>query len=164
MRKKYDEPLYSPDETCPDNEDDLKAAIWELLESQLFAVLSTHHAGQPYASLISFAATKDLKHIVFSTTRNSRKYSLLKNSPRVALLVDNRSQKPPLINYIQAVTITGKATILPEKSEWSPLLLDKHPYLREFIENPSTALIVVDVYRYFFVRRFQEVSQWIPPP
>lgn len=164
MRKKYDEPHYPPDEPCPDSEEDVTAGIRELLESELFAVLSTQHAGQPYASLISFAATRDLKQIVFSTTRETRKYSLLEKSPQVALLVDNRSQKPPLINYIQAVTITGQATILPEKGKWIPLILDKHPYLQEFIENPSTALIVVDVYRYFYVRRFQEVSQWIPHP
>lgn len=162
MRKKFDEPICPPDETCLDNEEDVEAWIQELLESELFAVLSTQHAGQPYASLISFAATRDLKRIIFSTTRETRKYSLLKKSPHVALLVDNRSQKPPLINHIQAVTITGKATILSEKTKFSTLLLEKHPYLREFIENPSTALIMVDVYRYFFVRRFQEVSEWIP--
>lgn len=164
MRKKYDEPICPPDEPCPDNEEDLEAGIRELLESELFAVLSTQHAGLPYASLISFAATSNLKQIIFSTTRETRKYSLLEKSPQVALLVDNRSQNPPLINYIQAVTITGKATILSQKGKWTTLLLEKHPYLREFIENPSTALIVVDVYRYFFVRRFQEVSEWIPHP
>jgi heme iron utilization protein len=163
VRKKYDEPMCPPDEPCPDERKNVKDAIQELMNSELFAVLSTQNEGQPYASLISFAASADLKRIVFATTRETRKYTLLEKSPQVALLVDDRSQNPPLINHIQAVTITGRATILPDKKTWGSLLLEKHPYLLEFIENPTTALIRVEVYRYFYVRRFQEVSQWIPP-
>jgi hypothetical protein len=79
-------------------------------------------------------------------------------------MVDNRSRKPAAINQISAVTITGKSSLAEDfqKQKWASLLLKKHPYLKSFIGGPSTALVVVEVYRYFLVRRFQEVSEWNP--
>jgi hypothetical protein len=48
---------------------------------------------QPYASLMAFAATDDLKRLLFATERNTRKYANLVSNPRAALLVDNRSNQ-----------------------------------------------------------------------
>jgi len=42
-----------------DNGQDLMATISELFRSQTLAVLATEGDGQPYASLMAFAATKD---------------------------------------------------------------------------------------------------------
>jgi len=78
--------------------------------------------------------------------------------------VDNRSHMPESLNRISALTVTGKARLLkPEDgTEWSEILIKKHPYQETFIKTPSTALVVVEVYRYFYVRRFQEVTEWSP--
>jgi len=161
-----DEPLF-PERSCTLQEDclEVEGEIRRLLDSEPFAVLATQGDGQPYASLISFAITPDLKHLVFSTSRETRKYQLLSNSPPVALLVDDRSQRAPAINQISAVTITGKSRLMDyPATKWAALLLDKHPYLKSFLEAPSTVLVVVDIYRYFLVQRFQEVSEWNPNP
>ena len=48
------------------------AIIRNLLESQKLAVLSTQNHGQPYCNLIAMAATDDLKHLLFATTRATR--------------------------------------------------------------------------------------------
>ncbi len=165
MRKKYDEPMCPDPSICDIDFKDVKQDINELLEKESFAVLATQGEGQPYASLMSFHSTPDLKKIVFSTARETRKFSLLKKSSKVALLVDNRSQIPPSLNRISAVTITGEARILPfgiESERWSDFLVEKHPYQKSFIKAPSTAIILVDVYRYLLVKRFQEVVEWIP--
>jgi hypothetical protein len=106
-----------------------------------------------------------LKNIVFSTPLNTRKYSLLSQSDKVALFVDDRSTVPPGVNKVSGVTITGKSKIInnsPEFSKWADLLVNKHSYLDSFVKSPSNALILVDVYRYFLVRRFQEVFEWNP--
>ena len=55
----------------------LKQALNRLLSTQKLAVLSTFGNEQPYASLIAFAAADDLKHIIFATTRATRKYANL---------------------------------------------------------------------------------------
>jgi hypothetical protein len=63
------------------------------------------------------------------------------------------------------LTITGKAEILlslEERNKWGELLAGKHPYLRDFLAASDTAIVVVEVYKYLYVRKFQEVSEWIP--
>ena len=42
------------------------------------------------------------------------------------------------------------------------MLTARHPYLKSFVESPSTALFRVDAVRFLHVTRFQEVRQWIP--
>jgi hypothetical protein len=36
--------------------------------------------------------------------------------------------------------------------------------MHDFVCAPSTALIRIDILRYFHVTRLQEVYQWVPPP
>ena len=166
--KKFDEPMCvdnSKDTFCQDEDIDIKGKISKLVFNQPFAVLSTQGHGQPYASIISFACSSDLKNIVFSTPFNTRKYGLLSESNKVALFIDNRSSVPPGLSKVSGVTITGKSKILnnsPEFEKWADLLIDKHPNLDLFAKSPSNALILVEVYRYFLVRRFQEVFEWNP--
>ena len=64
-----------------------------LLLSQHLAVLSTYYDGQPYSNLVAFAATNDLKHILFATSRNTRKYDNLCENKKVAMLIDSRKNE-----------------------------------------------------------------------
>ena len=143
----------------------LEEAIREMCEGESFAVLATQGNGQPYASLIGFATSADLTHLVFATPKQTRKYALLEKNNLVALLVDTRSSQPDHINELSALTITGKSEIISnpdEKNQWSALLSEKHPYLQDFLASQDTAIVVVEVSKYLYVRRFQEVSEWIP--
>ena len=54
----------------------------ELFGSQNLAALSTHNAGQPYASLVAFCAAADLRHIYFATPKTTRKYANLSADSR----------------------------------------------------------------------------------
>jgi len=168
MKKSIEEPMCRDkllDKTCKFDDKAIKNNIRKLLESESFAVLSTQGQGQPYASIIGFSSTPDLKKIVFATSKETRKFSLITESRKVALLVDNRSSVPPVINKISAVTITGMSHVLEDpidQEKCADLLVKKHPYLEEFVQAPPTAIILVDVYRYFYVRRFQEVFEWNP--
>ena len=66
---------------------------------------------------------------------------------------------------VGAVTITGKARPVepgPEFEQWARVLTARHPYLKLFVDAPSTALFRVDAVRFLHVTRFQEVRQWIP--
>ena len=162
----YDEPMYiNVKKGIEDEKQSIQDSIKELCDCQSFAVLATQGGGQPYTSLIGFVTSEDLKYVVFATPRETRKYSLLEGDNRVALMVDNRGQQPDSINQISALTITGNTRILTDAEEikkWSGLLTEKHPYLNSFVQSSSTAIVLVEVFRYFFVRRFQEVFEWIP--
>jgi nitroimidazol reductase NimA-like FMN-containing flavoprotein (pyridoxamine 5'-phosphate oxidase superfamily) len=147
------------------SEKTLEDEIRKLCERESFAVLATQGSGQPYASLIGFATSEGLTHLVFATPKQTRKYALLEKDNRVALLIDNRSSQPDSFNELSALTITGKGKILfvqEEKNKWGGLLTAKHPYLRDFLASSDTAIVVVEVDKYLYVRRFQEVSEWIP--
>lgn len=170
--KEYDEPMFiDVKRVNKGNIKNIKAlnktaiAIKELCDDQSFAVLSTQGTDQPYSNLISFAASDDLVNIVFATPIQTRKYNIIKHNRKVSLLIDNRSNQPDSINRISALTAIGNVKILKEEEEinkWSKLLLDKHYYLNSFINAKSTALVLIEISKYFYVRRFQEVVEWTP--
>ena len=130
-----------------------------LLANQGLAVLATQNAGQPHGSLVAFAASTDLRTLVFATGRATRKYAHIERDPRVALLIDNRTNSPADFENAEALTVLGDAAEADATSKAASLVLflDKHPYLKEFAASPSCALLRVQVREYNLVQRFQQV-------
>jgi hypothetical protein len=165
-----DEPALGPDfeadrARSPEEQARLEDRIRSLFQSQKYAVLATQGAGQPYASLVAFAAAEDLRTVGFATPITTRKYKLLMQCDHVALLIDSRSQGASNMMEIEAFTATGRSTRLeagPELDRWSKRLVSRHPQLDGFVRSPTSALFRVDILRYLHVSRFQEVIQWIP--
>jgi heme iron utilization protein len=127
--------------------------------------LCTQSDGQPYGSMVAFAFTEDLRHVVFGTPRATKKYEILTACRNVALVVNNMNRHPNDLMKVEALTATGRASeITPSEpaTRWASMLVQRHPYLEAFIFSPSTALFEVEIGRYFFVRSFQEVTQWEP--
>lgn len=139
--------------------------IRDLLRTQPLAVLATQSQGQPYANLMAFAATADLRQVVFATRRDTHKFANLLADPRVALLVDSRANRPEDFRDAAAVTILGRARELigRERQPHLELYLGKHPYLAEFVAQPGCTLLMVTVERFVLVTHFQEVHQLYPP-
>lgn len=139
----------------------LKAFLKDLFYSQRLAVLATQSKKQPYGSLVAFMATNDLKHLLFVTTRATRKYDNISSNPRVAMVFDNRSNQESDFHQAAAVTATGvvKEVVGPEKEVFQKLYLSKHPYLKDFVSSPTCALLKVEVETYFVVSRFQNVVE-----
>ncbi len=139
----------------------VKRDLKKLLHSQPLAVLATQNRGQPYASLIAFASCDDLESLYFATTRSTRKYANLSSDSRVAVLVDNRSNKASDFRWAMAATATGKAKEVNarKRKKALELYLDKHPHLREFVHSPTCALCEIRVQTFFVVTRFQSVVE-----
>lgn len=143
----------------------LKPILSELFEAQRFAVLATHENGQPYTSLMAFAATPDLKALIVATERNTRKYANLSADSRVSFLIDQRpASESALIEQAIAVTVLGRATEVPPEQRDGPqsLLLARHPYLGDFLADPSCALIETEVESYLLARLSGEIRVWEP--
>jgi putative heme iron utilization protein len=142
-----------------DNSEEIQGKLTELFSSQKLAVLSTQSQGQPYASLVSFVATEDLKYLLFATSRTTRKYANLAADSRAALLVDSRSNRDSDLHQAIAVTATGVVdeTQGAERDRFVRLYLAKHPYLDEFVNSPTNALLRLTVEGYVMVSRFQNV-------
>ena len=138
----------------------VRQEVKTLIFGQKLAVLSTDCRGQPYASLLAFAGTADLRHLVFATPRTTRKFANLSDNPKVALLINSGTNTDADIHRAAAVTATGTAEVLPAGGEGGllNLYLEKHPHLRDFALSPTTALVRVTVTRYTLVKRFQNVT------
>ncbi len=102
----------------------LKQTLADLLSTEKLAVLSSFGNGQPYASLVAFAAADNLKHIIFATTRSTRKYANLTSESQVALLIDNRSNEEKDFSYAVAATAMGMAEEVRESERKSLLNLN----------------------------------------
>jgi nitroimidazol reductase NimA-like FMN-containing flavoprotein (pyridoxamine 5'-phosphate oxidase superfamily) len=114
--------------------------------------------------VVAYAVNEALDTAVFATGRATRKYTLLSECDRVALVVDSRSSYPDELMKVAAITATGRARELsdPERGPWAERLIARHPQLKAFVTSPSTAVFKIDLVRYLYVTRFQEVHQWVP--
>jgi len=148
-------------ETLLSEESELEHLIRELFESQKLAVLATQNKGQPYANLIAFAASEDLKSLYFATARATRKYANIEADARVTVLIDNRSNQDSDFSQAAAVTATGTAqeVVASKRGEVLAIYLAKHPMLKDFVQSPSCALLQIKVATYYLVRRFQNVME-----
>ena len=143
---------------------ELGKMIRELFASQRLAVLATQGAAGPHTSLVAFAATDDLRHLVFATQRETRKFANLAADPRVALLVDDRSHRAADLVEAAAVSAAGRAheALGEERERLAGLLLRKHPALEPFVAQPDCALVAAAVEAYQIVTRFQSVVEFRP--
>ncbi len=139
----------------------LKEFLRDLFRAQRLAVLATQSGRQPYGNLVAFVATKDLKHLLFATTRATRKYANIKRNPRIAMVMDNRSNEETDFHRARAVTATGVVEEAEgrERVRFQKLYLSKHPYLKEFVSSPTCALLKMEVETYYIVKRFQQVME-----
>ena len=131
------------------------------MSSQRLGVLSTHYQGHPYSSLVAFSSSQDLREIYFATPKTTRKFRNLNQDNRVSMLIDNRSNETSDFHHATAVTVIGRARVIQgaEKTDVMDIYLIKHPYLTDFVNSESCALVVVEVDKYVLVRRFQEVFE-----
>jgi nitroimidazol reductase NimA-like FMN-containing flavoprotein (pyridoxamine 5'-phosphate oxidase superfamily) len=133
-----------------------------LLAGQRLAALATEQDGRPYANIVAYANTDDLRYVCFMTTRPTQKYRNLTSNEQVALLFDSRSNTDADFHQAVAVTALGQASDIsgtPDYQEMLDLFLAKHPYLMEFAGAPSTALLRVAVHKYVLVDHFQHVVE-----
>jgi len=118
-----------------------------LCQSQQVAVLSTQGEGQPYSNLVAFAESGDLRHLLFVTNRNTRKFSNITRDRKVAMLIDNRTNQPLDFENAVAVTIIGNAdeVVGEEKEHLAQVYTSKHPSLTDFVYQRDNALLKITI-------------------
>jgi len=139
----------------------LRKQLKELFDKQRIGVLSTQKKNRPYASLVAFAVTDDLKSFVFATPRTTRKYSNIMASSRAALLIDNRSNRMSDFRRAMAVTAVGNVRELRKsgKNRLIRLYKEKHSHLEDFIKSPTCAVLCLEAETLHVVDHFQHVVE-----
>jgi heme iron utilization protein len=141
--------------------DGFRQLLHEILGGQKLAVLSTHNAGQPYASLVAFALSDDLGSLYFVTPRTTRKFSNLQRDCRMALLISSSTNKETDFHEAMAVTVVGSAVEIqgPDKEAALSHYIAKHPYLEDFARSPTCAFVRIYAHTYILVKNFQHVME-----
>jgi uncharacterized pyridoxamine 5'-phosphate oxidase family protein len=133
----------------------------EVVGTQYFAVLNTLGQGLPHSNLVSFAATDDLRSLVFVTGRNTRKYRNIQDNHNISLLIDNRTNKPSDTAQAIAITVIGSAREeRNNKGLLQAIFLARHPQLNHFVAAPDSAIMLVRV-REYIVAAFDK-TQSVP--
>ncbi|MCG8617272.1 MAG: pyridoxamine 5'-phosphate oxidase family protein [Desulfobacterales bacterium] len=130
-----------------------------LFTDQKLAVLSTQKAGQPYANLVAFSFSEDLRYLYFLTPEDTRKYENLAACDRVALLIHSAANREEDFSDAMAVTALGKAETVKDKSAHLKNFLARHPRLAEFSEKLTTVMIRIEIESFVTVNRFQNVVE-----
>ena len=145
----------------PKDETSIREAVTRLFAEQRLTCLATSKSEKPHTSLVAFAATADLKTILFATTRSSRKYAYLKANERVSMLVDDRTNRITDFKEGTAITIIGRAKELDAhgKDMHLKLYLERHPCMEEFVESKDSSVFMVEVETYRVVTQFQQVDE-----
>jgi len=131
--------------------------------TQRHAVLATASNDRPHASLVAFALTPDCRGLLFATPKGTTKYRNMIKNNRVSLVIDNRENSKNDYLKAEAFTIFGMAREVLQKQTRSALakiLTRKHPALQEFIDAPTTALILVKIKRCLHIGTFQTITEW----
>lgn len=140
--------------------DKLKNKLTMVFNSQKLAVLATDQKHHPYTSLVAFAASKDLKHIVFATTKETTKFRNISKNCNVSMFIDNRSNKST--DFEKSIGITAQGSVREiRKNKTAKLIklyLSKHPELLDFIMMKDCAVLCMDVEKYHVVQKFQNVT------
>jgi hypothetical protein len=158
--------MSGPSESGLPDDLEVSARIGRLVRGQPYGVLCTQRDSEPYGSLVALAVTEDLAQFVFSTPTATRKYESLSRWNQVALVIDSRSESPAGLMGLEAVTALGRAHVVPPGADFARLaglLVGRHPQLAGFVEADTSALIRIEVARYVYVRRFEDVRHWVPP-
>ncbi len=135
--------------------------VASMLSGQNLGVLATTGKEYPYTSLIGFAATDDLKSMVFATLKQTRKYANITKHPKVSILINTGQNSALDFKDAASVTALGLASdVSPDHiTELKSIYLSKFPFLEDFIKDPACVLIKVDIQRYILVTKFQEVQE-----
>jgi len=141
--------------------DDIRRQITDLCSSQKLAVLCTHRKSQPYASLVAFVTSDDLRYLYFITPKTTRKFTNLEANPQVSVMVNSSQNQDTDFHRAMAVTIIGSAAEIFGREREGPIkrYLEMHPYLEDFAKSPTCALVQVKVKSFFLVKNFQHVME-----
>lgn len=132
-------------------------AVRDLLETQGRGVLATAGEGGSHASLMMFAAQEGGRGLIFATMRATRKFENLRQDPRAAILIDNRTEVGGESGKIMTVTARGEVRECDEAERpgLAASLVERHPSLGEFVREEGCAVMVLEVDHYRVVGRFR---------
>jgi nitroimidazol reductase NimA-like FMN-containing flavoprotein (pyridoxamine 5'-phosphate oxidase superfamily) len=147
--------------TVEEMDQQTRERLTNLFDSQLIAVLGTSSDDDPYTCLVGFMFSSDLKNLFFATMRNRLKYRHISSNPRVSLIIDDRKNSPADFSHATSVTVVGTAkdTEEPERTKLAEMLVERHPFLTDFVKDSNCAIMKVGIEKMYIVGEFESVQK-----
>jgi general stress protein 26 len=142
-------------------EREYKDILQKMFNQQYYSILATAGGGQVHTNIVAFFTDESLKHVLFITPRNSRKYKNIKENNSVSLFIDDRANQAGDIMNCTGVTVYGIAVEIEADHDVSLIsgYCNKHTELQDFLHSKDTAIMKVNVSGYSIVNRFQNVTR-----
>ncbi len=142
----------------------IRKKIRGLFKTQNLGILATLGRTYPYQSIVAFAASSNSKSIIFTTSRKTSKYRNLKNSARVSMFIDNRTNREEDFKDAIGLTALGNANELQglQRKKAMSHFIRRHPGLKVFVSSPDCSIFIVRVKVYCLVMHFQKVIKERP--
>lgn len=132
----------------------------QLVKDKRFCVLATASDNNPHCSLMAYVPEEDCQRIYMATHRNTVKYRNLMENPAVSLLIDTREEIDAAENHgTKALTITGRFAEIkdsPGRMKVRDMLLQRHPDLTVFLDDPESCLFAVEVHSFLLLDGFTD--------
>ena len=97
----------------------VRSLLRKVIFSQYYAVLSSSKDGRSYSNLVAFAASDDLKTVVFATGKGTEKFKRISNNGNVSLLIDNRTNRPADVSKAVAITDRQVEGVALKATSWT---------------------------------------------
>jgi nitroimidazol reductase NimA-like FMN-containing flavoprotein (pyridoxamine 5'-phosphate oxidase superfamily) len=121
----------------------------KLVKDKDVCVLATVMGNVPHCSLMSYVPDRDCLEIYMMTRKGTKKYRNLAANKTVSLLIDTREEDCGADRArIKALTVSGVFKTISDKAQKKLVrqkLLNKHPQLKPFAQDPDTEVFAVKV-------------------
>ncbi len=134
--------------------------ITAVVNEQYFGILATATEKYPHLSIITYAITKDLQMILFSTPADTRKFQNIKKKPEVSFFIDNNTNKSENIFNATGIIINGTAEVLDKEGNKDLLNIycAKVSELSSFVNDSKNRLIGIRIKKLEIISNFQQVT------
>jgi nitroimidazol reductase NimA-like FMN-containing flavoprotein (pyridoxamine 5'-phosphate oxidase superfamily) len=133
----------------------MRDRIKAFLKEKDMCVLATTREGKPHCSLMAYMTDEEGEWIYMVTHRDTTKYTNLLSNEQVSLLVDNRCDGMLADrSNLQALTVHGTFHAVEEEGAKKQILeqvRERHPHMRDFLDNPEAEIISVRVNAFLFL-------------
>jgi nitroimidazol reductase NimA-like FMN-containing flavoprotein (pyridoxamine 5'-phosphate oxidase superfamily) len=123
-------------------------------------VLATVSSQKPYCSIMSYVTDDACHNIYMASSRNTKKYRNLKENPAVSILIDNREAGAMNKDVpIKALTVEGvfhEILDRDEKEIISLKLRERHPGLKEFMDDPDTEVFCIRIISFMLLNGLKD--------
>lgn len=138
-----------------------KNELRKIFNFQHLAALATLGDDGPYINLVAFAATDDLKYLLFSTSKSTKKYANILKNPDVTMLIDNRKNDESDFYDTIAVTVMGQVNQVNESERYklTNIFILKNPILSDFLNSQNNVFLKIEVKKYIFVSNFGQIDE-----